>query len=411
LTVRVESTPSPRLSPQRPSGRRRVLVIVAIGAVVVAVAAILIRAAVDDRSGGDDAAGERAALAPGARPPAALGASGDRTPSPPTPHLARPLGALSSSSAAAPPPPAALPDLAAGTTGTGRSPAAAAVEARGASGSSTRVAAGDTAASRAARVTHGAAPDAGVGPSQAAPAVATAGEAPASATVPDGGTRRAEQRTAGAGEMAKRGVAWQRSPAEGDPGSKLVAHFVASGGAAVKGRVADADGGKPSVGVVVEAHLGDSFVKTLTDASGAFRISGMLPGTRVIVWIIARSDTYVDERIDVAIPGEGETADAGVIRLLRGNELANRLEGWMGLFVSRRGHRNVVAAVNPWSPADRAGIEVGDILMSVDGRDIDGLGPRATGFLLRGPIGSRVTVSVQDRDGAVRRVEMERVVR
>jgi carboxyl-terminal processing protease len=81
------------------------------------------------------------------------------------------------------------------------------------------------------------------------------------------------------------------------------------------------------------------------------------------------------------------------------------------MFVTRRGRRNIVAAVSPWSPADRAGIEVGDVLLSIDGRDVDGLGPRAAGFLLRGPAGSRSNVALQNHAGTVVRYQLERVPR
>jgi hypothetical protein len=220
-----------------------------------------------------------------------------------------------------------------------------------------------------------------------------------------------ETKLAVAADASKRDAVWGRSPSAEDSSSKLVASFAPSGGATLKGRVIDAESGRPSAGVAIEAHIGDAFMRTVSDGAGIFKMSGMLPGRKITVWIIGRSDTFVAERIDVTSPGEGETADAGVVRLLRGDELAAHLEGWMGVFVSRRGRRNVVAAVSPWSPADRAGIQVGDLLLSIEGRDVDGLGPRATGFLLRGPVGTKANIAVQSRDGAVHRYQLERVLR
>jgi hypothetical protein len=226
-----------------------------------------------------------------------------------------------------------------------------------------------------------------------------------------GGGRATETKVALAVEAGKRDAVWRRPPSEEDPSSKLVARFAPSGGATLKGRVVDAESGRPSSGAAIEAHIGDAFMRTVSDSAGVFKMSGMLPGRKVTVWIIGRSDTFVAERIDVTSPGEGETTDAGVVRLLRGDELAAHLEGWMGVFVSRRGRRNVVAAVSPWSPADRAGIQVGDVLLSIEGRDVDGLGPRATGFLLRGPVGTKANIAVQSRDGSVQRYQLERVLR
>jgi hypothetical protein len=204
---------------------------------------------------------------------------------------------------------------------------------------------------------------------------------------------------------------WQRPPTGEDASSKLVVRFAPSGGATLRGRIVDSETGRPATGVAIEAHIGDSFMRTVSDPGGAFRMSGILPAHKITVWIIGRSDTFVAERIDVTSPGEGETTDAGVVRLLRGDELAAHLEGWMGVFVSRKGHRNVVAAVSPWSPADRAGLQVGDVLLSIEGRDVDGLGPRATGFLLRGAVGTKANIAVQGRDGTVHRHQLERVMR
>ena len=127
--------------------------------------------------------------------------------------------------------------------------------------------------------------------------------------------------------------------------------------------------------------------------------------------MVVTAGAFVAEYLDVVVPGEGETKDVGVIRLLHGAEQASHLGGWVGLFIGSRGRRNVVTALNPWSPADRAGIEVGDIILSVDGRDLEGLGPRATTYLLRGASGATVTITVQNPKGAVRKVELQRVLR
>jgi len=225
------------------------------------------------------------------------------------------------------------------------------------------------------------------------------------------GTKKPDQKLALAGDLGKKDGAWQRPPFGEDANSRLVAHFTPSGGAVLKGRVIDADTGKPSVGVTIETHVGDVFMRAVTDAAGNFRMTNIYTNRRLTVWLIGRSDAFVAERLELTSPSDGDTLDAGVVRLLRGDELASHLEGWMGMFVTRRGRRNVVAAVSPWSPADRAGIQVGDVLLSIEGRDVGGLGPRAASFLLRGPVGSKSTVALQNRDGTVVRYQLERVLR
>jgi len=120
---------------------------------------------------------------------------------------------------------------------------------------------------------------------------------------------------------------------------------------------------------------------------------------------------FVADYVEVQPATEGEASDVGVMRLLRGSEFAGQLNGWVGLFNGRRGRKNVVTSVHPWLPADRADIVVGDVILSVDGRSLDGIGPRATGFLLRGPVGTTTNIELQGRNGTVRTVRMERVAR
>jgi C-terminal processing protease CtpA/Prc len=79
--------------------------------------------------------------------------------------------------------------------------------------------------------------------------------------------------------------------------------------------------------------------------------------------------------------------------------------------VTRRSGRVTVSAVSPWLPADRAGVVVGDALLSIDGRDLGGFGPRAATFLLRGPTGSTTSVVVESSSKERRKLALERVAR
>jgi len=202
-----------------------------------------------------------------------------------------------------------------------------------------------------------------------------------------------------------------RSPEDEDPDVVRVGRFSDNAGAGVKGQVIDADTGKPLSEIAVDAYFEHKVMGTATDASGAFRMMGLIPGKRVKVWMSGKSRTFVAEYVEVQPPTEGETTDVGVIKLLRGSEFAGRLNGWVGLYNGRRGRKNVVTGVNPWLPADRADIVTGDVLLSVDGRSLEGIGPRATAFLLRGAVGTMTSIKVQSRDGSIRTVQVERVAR
>jgi len=89
-------------------------------------------------------------------------------------------------------------------------------------------------------------------------------------------------------------------------------------------------------------------------------------------------------------------------------EIEGRFSG-IGLTVSeaKRGLR--VESVFEGSPAERAGIEVGDTIVSVDGRSIADLDSDAATALIKGPEGSEVRIGV--REGKDGRTRQERLVR
>ena len=89
-------------------------------------------------------------------------------------------------------------------------------------------------------------------------------------------------------------------------------------------------------------------------------------------------------------------------------ELEGHFSG-IGLAVSgvTRGLR--VERVFPRSPAERAGIEVGQTIVSVDGRSIAGLSSTAATARIKGPEGSEVVVGVLERRrGEVRELRLTR---
>jgi carboxyl-terminal processing protease len=89
-------------------------------------------------------------------------------------------------------------------------------------------------------------------------------------------------------------------------------------------------------------------------------------------------------------------------------EIEGRFSG-IGLSVSEAKDGLQVASVFEGSPAERAGIEVGETIVSVDGRSIAGLDSNAATELIKGPEGTEVTVGVRARHGG--KVRQERLVR
>jgi carboxyl-terminal processing protease len=89
-------------------------------------------------------------------------------------------------------------------------------------------------------------------------------------------------------------------------------------------------------------------------------------------------------------------------------EIEGRFSG-VGLSVSAVKGGLRVVTVFKRSPAERAGIEVGDTIVSVEGRSIAGLDSAAATDLIKGPEGTEVTIGVRvGRDGKTRQ---ERIVR
>jgi carboxyl-terminal processing protease len=89
-------------------------------------------------------------------------------------------------------------------------------------------------------------------------------------------------------------------------------------------------------------------------------------------------------------------------------EIEGRFSG-IGLTVSEAKRGLWVEGVFEGSPAERAGIEVGDTIVSVDGRSIAGLDSDAATALIKGPEGSEVTIGV--RDGKHGGTRQKRLVR
>jgi len=128
-------------------------------------------------------------------------------------------------------------------------------------------------------------------------------------------------------------------------------------------------------------------------------------------WNLVRQH-YVDQSaVDPARMTRGATqgmldslGDAGHTRFLTPQErhaeedaLAGRLEG-IGATIGMRDRRPTILAPLPGSPAQRAGLRAGDVILRVDGTDTLGLPVEQITNRVRGPAGSPVTLSVIHQD-------------
>ncbi|TAK74408.1 MAG: S41 family peptidase, partial [Dehalococcoidia bacterium] len=80
----------------------------------------------------------------------------------------------------------------------------------------------------------------------------------------------------------------------------------------------------------------------------------------------------------------------------------------IGATVSKEGDWVVIAQPLPNTPAERAGVKVGDQVLEVDGQSAEGWSVQLAVTKIRGPIGTSVTIKVRHRDGTVETFKITR---
>lgn len=80
----------------------------------------------------------------------------------------------------------------------------------------------------------------------------------------------------------------------------------------------------------------------------------------------------------------------------------------VGMDVYPETPERLICLPHPDSPAERAGVRGGDVLLGVDGRPVAGLSLVAVGNLVRGPLGSTVVLELRGPRGRKRQVRIQR---
>ena len=188
----------------------------------------------------------------------------------------------------------------------------------------------------------------------------------------------------------------------------------------VRGTVVDDATAAPLAGVAINvpsaeggAPLRDGRPAVVTDAGGHFEFTDV-PYTRTLALAFQITDpSYLLEVEYVLVPPSADRLDVGPIRLVRGNlkdRIGSGKRGMIGIEFARQGSDVVLTQIRPNTPAERAGLRAGDLLISADGRSLAGLGHTGRSYVVAGPAGKPITLVVQSAGASPRPVTLVRDV-
>jgi hypothetical protein len=187
----------------------------------------------------------------------------------------------------------------------------------------------------------------------------------------------------------------------GEAEQKRGLSIVVGQGTTLKGRAVELGSEAVVAGAQVLVMAGAKPIKTTTDAEGAFQVDGLQPGIATLS-IIGDFSTFVPDARELTVPST-DVKDAGAVKLLRGSFMT-RMGSKVGLRVRNRDGLVTVDRIDADSPAQKAGIQVGEVVLAVDGQVVNELGSSAVAYLLGGAIGTSVVVRLAKRDVTLTRV-------
>jgi RNA polymerase sigma-70 factor (ECF subfamily) len=185
-------------------------------------------------------------------------------------------------------------------------------------------------------------------------------------------------------------------------------------GVRVTGRVVELENGAGLEGLSASAVLPGVRLRAATASDGTFTIEEVPVGHVRIEVMSETPNVYVSEYKELDIGKGPPSVDAGLFRLIKGSiaekvgGMGNR--GYLGFSVERADGLVQVRRVLPNLPGATAGLREGDVLLSINGKSLEGLGSGALDYTLAGRLGEKVTVQLQPKDGGpTRTVTMDRV--
>jgi hypothetical protein len=179
--------------------------------------------------------------------------------------------------------------------------------------------------------------------------------------------------------------------------ARVVLHNAGFG--AIEGRVTDAATHEPLAGAQCITTGQQGPARVHADAAGRFRIERVAADTVYVTCFDGAKSAIAS----VDVEG-GKTARVE----LTAEKRTRRTRGESGLQLVRQLSEVVVKAVSTGSPAERAGVKVGDLIDAIDGEEPQDLGPAEATLMqieMKGP-GATVKLTL-DRDGKPQTVELK----
>jgi len=180
-------------------------------------------------------------------------------------------------------------------------------------------------------------------------------------------------------------------------------------GTSLRGRIIEYGTGAPVANANVMVGGGVQPLTGKSDASGNFKVDGLAPGRGVTLFTsvgmpMMDQASYLPDGRSISVPDGKDTVDIAPIKLVKGDMMSQE-PGDVGIWPRNQDGRAQVDHVMDKSPAAQAGIKPGDAIQAIDGKDCSDLGGFAVGAWLRGPVGSQVTVMINNRSITLTRTQ------
>jgi hypothetical protein len=179
-----------------------------------------------------------------------------------------------------------------------------------------------------------------------------------------------------------------------------------AGGLTVTGAIVDLESRKPIPGARVRGTMEGTTVETQADGQGRFRLADVPRGVEVSLQVDAPG--HLGNNQSRVTPAAGDTLDFGTLPLLA-ERPGPPPTGRAGLILGTGpgGALRVQGTIEDL-PAAKAGITPGDIVVAIDGHDLQNVNLPTAVALIRGPSGAPLTLQLRGPDQRIRTVRLVR---